>query len=38
MSNVLFGLGIQCLWIGIMALVMNVVWKAGMKKYVAVGG
>lgn len=38
MSNVLFGLGIQCLWIGIMALVMNLVWKAGLKKYVAVGG
>jgi ABC-2 type transport system permease protein len=37
-DKILFGLGVQILWMGIMLVVSNLVWRFGLKKYVAVGG
>lgn len=37
-GEVLSGLEIQCFWIAVMLLVMQGIWKIGMKKYVAIGG
>jgi len=37
-EEILKGLMIQALWIMIMLVIANIVWKFGMKKYTAVGG
>jgi ABC-2 type transport system permease protein len=37
-SKIAFGLAIQLVWIVMMFAVTNIIWKIGMKKYVAVGG
>ena len=37
-QEMIHGLFIQTIWIGIMFGVTNIIWKLGMKKYIAVGG
>ena len=36
--DIFFGLGIQLIWIFVLAIVAFLIWKAGLKKYEAVGG
>jgi ABC-type uncharacterized transport system, permease component len=35
---ILSRIAIQFLWILLLALVSNILWKVGMKKYIAIGG
>jgi ABC-2 type transport system permease protein len=37
-AEILKGMAIQCIWIVILYVFSKLIWKAGMKKYVAVGG
>ncbi|MBC8099005.1 MAG: ABC-2 family transporter protein, partial [Armatimonadetes bacterium] len=36
-QEVLIGLGIQCIWLGLMVLILRVVWHAALQRYSAVG-
>ncbi|MEI7024446.1 ABC transporter permease [Paenibacillus sp. y28] len=36
--QMLEGIGMQVLWIGVFAALSNLVWRTGFKKYIAVGG
>lgn len=38
LNDIFTGMGIQALWILILALISNVLWRNGIKHYVAVGG
>ncbi len=38
MSEILHGIVVQCVWIVIISIITNLLWKKGIKDYVAVGG